>query len=103
LLAAISLTICAVCTYAALPTFWTLPTAFLTGSAAAAGIALVNSIGNIGGFVGPDVMGRLTKANGTPTLGLAFLSGCYVIAGLVTLILGHDRRIEMAGSIRPAQ
>ena len=103
LLALIALTICAVCTYAALPTFWALPTAFLTGTAAAAGIALVNSIGNLGGFVGPDMMGRLTKAYGAPTLGLVFLSGCYVVAGLVTLILGHDRRMEMAGSIEPAE
>ena len=51
--AALALTICAMGIYAGLPTFWTLPTGFLTGSAAAGGIALINSIGNLGGFVGP--------------------------------------------------
>jgi MFS family permease len=58
-LAALALTLAAVCTYAALPTFWTLPTAFLTGSAAAAGIALVNSIGNLGGLRRPYLLGWL--------------------------------------------
>jgi MFS transporter, ACS family, tartrate transporter len=103
LLAAFAVTVCAVCTYAALPTFWTLPTAFLTGTAAAAGIALVNSIGNIGGFVGPYVMGSLTKAYGAPTLGLVFLACCYVMAGVVTFLVGHDRNMEMAGSVSPAE
>jgi MFS family permease len=51
-LAAVALTICAMGVYAALTTFWTLPTGFLTGSAAAGGIALINSIANLGGFAG---------------------------------------------------
>ncbi len=94
-LAAVAVTLCAVCTYAALPTFWTLPTAFLTGTAAAGGIALVNSIGNLGGFVGPFLVGWLSDLTGAPTLGLAALAACYVVAGALTLILGHDRRVEM--------
>src|SRR6516164_5695231 len=52
-LAAVALTICAMGIYPATATFWTLPTGFLTGSAAAGGIALINSIGNLGGFIGP--------------------------------------------------
>jgi ACS family tartrate transporter-like MFS transporter len=43
---------------AMLPTFWTLPTGFLTGPAAAGGIALINSVANIGGFFGPTILGR---------------------------------------------
>ena len=39
------------------PTFWALPTAMLTGSAAAGGIALINAVGNLGGFLGPYLMG----------------------------------------------
>jgi nitrate/nitrite transporter NarK len=101
LLAATAVTICAVCTYAALPTFWTLPTAFLTGTAAAGGIALVNSIGNLGGFVGPFLVGWLTDTTGAPTLGLAALAACYVMAGALMLILGHDRRVEMSGGAAP--
>jgi ACS family tartrate transporter-like MFS transporter len=102
-LAAAAVTLCAVGTYAALPTFWTLPTAFLTGTAAAGGIALVNSIGNIGGFVGPYVVGWLSERTGTPTLGLAMLGGCYVLAGAVTLLLGHDGSVETAAAISPPE
>ena len=43
---------------------WTLPTGFLTGSAAAGGIALINSIGNLGGFVGPYAIGWIKDATG---------------------------------------
>jgi MFS family permease len=101
-LAAAAVTLCALCTYAALPTFWTLPTAFLTGTAAAGGIALVNSIGNLGGFVGPSFLGWLQDRTGAPTLGLVALAGCYVMAGILTLVLGHDRSAEMPGAA-PAQ
>jgi MFS family permease len=99
--AAIAVTVCAVCTYAALPTFWTLPTAFLTGTAAAGGIALVNSVGNLGGFVGPFLVGWLKDLTGAPTLGLAGLAACYVMAGALTLILGHDQGIETPGAANP--
>jgi ACS family tartrate transporter-like MFS transporter len=52
-------------TFCALPAFWTLPAALLTGPAAAAGIALVNSIGNVGGFVGPTLIGYLKETTGS--------------------------------------
>src|SRR3984893_4048050 len=97
-LAAIALIVCAMGTYAALPTFWTLPTAFLTGSAAAGGIALIKSIGNLGGFVSPYAIGWIKDATGSTTLGLVALAACYMLAGLVTLLLGHDSQIEMAAS-----
>ena len=95
LLAGIAVTACAVATYAALPTFWTLPTAFLTGTAAAGGIALINSIGNIGGFAGPYAVGWLKDATGGTTAGLLALAAAYVLAGVVTLLVGHDRKVEM--------
>jgi D-galactonate transporter len=95
-LAALAVTICAIATYAALPTFWALPTAFLTGTAAAGGIALINSIGNIGGFAGPYAVGWLKDATGGTTAGLVALAACYVMAGVVTLIVGHDRKVEIA-------
>ena len=47
-----------------LPTFWSLPTAFLSGAAAAGGIALINSVGNLGGFFGPNVIGQLQVQHG---------------------------------------
>jgi nitrate/nitrite transporter NarK len=83
---------------AANATFWTLPTGFLTGSAAAGGIALINSIGNLGGFVGPYAIGWIKDATGEITLGLVVLAAGPLMAGVVTLLMGHDSKIEMAGS-----
>jgi MFS family permease len=98
ILAAAALTVSAMGVYAALPTFWTLPTGFLTGSAAAGGIALINSIGNLGGFVGPYAIGWIKDATGETTLGLVALAACSIMAGVVLLLMGHDSKMEMAGS-----
>jgi nitrate/nitrite transporter NarK len=95
---AVALTICAMGVYAALATFWTLPTGFLTGSAAAGGIALINSIGNLGGFVGPYAIGWIKDATGETTLGLVVLAAGPIMAGVVTFLMGHDSKMEMAGS-----
>jgi MFS family permease len=97
-LAAVALTICVMGIYAALATFWTLPTGFLTGSAAAGGIALINSIGNLGGFVGPYIIGWIKDATGETTLGLMVLAAGPIMAGVVTFLMGHDSEIERAGS-----
>jgi nitrate/nitrite transporter NarK len=70
--------------------FWSLPTAFLSGTAAAAGIALVNSIGNVGGFVGPTVMGFLRQRTQGFEAGLVALAGTLVIAGALALSLPED-------------
>src|SRR5271154_5917764 len=64
------LSICAIGLFAIAPLFWTLPTAFLSGTAAAGGIALINSVGNLGGFVGPYAMGVVRDATGSFTIGL---------------------------------
>jgi nitrate/nitrite transporter NarK len=92
----LALTICAMGVYAALATFWTLPTGFLTGSAAAGGI--VNSIGNLGGFVGPYAIGWIKNASGEITLGLVVLAAGPIMAGVVTFLMGHDLKMEIAGS-----
>jgi len=98
LLAAVALTISAMGLYAANTTFWTLPTGFLTGSAAAGGIALINSIGNLGGFGGPYAIGWIKDATGETTLGLVVLAAGPIMAGVVTVVMGHDSKLEMAGS-----
>ena len=72
--------------------------AFLTGSAAAGGIALINSIGNLGGFVGPYAIGWIKDATGEITLGLVVLAAAPIMAGVATFLMGHDSKIEMAGS-----
>ena len=51
--------------FALLPVSWALPTAFLSGAAAASGIAIINSIGNLAGFAGPYAMGALEQATGS--------------------------------------
>lgn len=82
-----AVTVCAVGVCAALPTFWALPTNFLTGAAAAGGIALINSLGNVSGFVGPYVTGWLRDWTGTQRAGLWVVGICMVSAALVVLRL----------------
>ena len=60
--------------------FWTIPPRFLTGLAAAGGLAFINSIGTAGGFVGPYVMGWLTDETGSFTAGLAAMAGFLLVA-----------------------
>jgi D-galactonate transporter len=80
--------------FAMLPVFWTLPTAFLTGTAAAGGIALVNSIGNLSGYVGPQVIGLIKDKTGGYDGGLWFLAACAFGAGVIVLLLGHKPEFE---------
>jgi ACS family tartrate transporter-like MFS transporter len=73
--------------YGAFPVFWALPTTFLAGTAAAAGLALINSLGNLAGYVGPQVVAWLTTGNGNFSralfaLGLSMLTPAVVVLGL---------------------
>jgi ACS family tartrate transporter-like MFS transporter len=68
--------------------FWSTPTQFLTGQAAAAGIALVTVIANVGSFAGPTLIGVLKAKTGTHTAAFALLGGLAVIAALLALNLG---------------
>nr|WP_320161907.1 MFS transporter [uncultured Methanoregula sp.] len=67
--------------------FWTLPSVFLTGAAAAIGIAVVNSIGNIGGFVGPSLMGGIVGITGSTESGLVIIGACLVLCSILTLLV----------------
>jgi D-galactonate transporter len=80
--------------FAVLPVFWTLPTSFLSGAGAAAGIAAVNSIGNLGGYFGPQVFGWLKDSTGSEFAGMAFLAVCALIGAGIALALGHDPALE---------
>jgi sugar phosphate permease len=73
--------------HAYLPVFWTHPTSYLTASAAATVIGLINSIGNLGGYFGPKVVGELRTRSGSFETGLWFLVGCILIAGLLATML----------------
>jgi MFS transporter, ACS family, tartrate transporter len=81
----IALTIAMVGFYATLGPFWSLPTAFLAGTGAAAGLALVNSIGNIAGFAGAYIIGLLREATGSFSAALLFLAAALALGGLMAL------------------
>jgi ACS family tartrate transporter-like MFS transporter len=66
----------------------------LTGSAAAGGIALINSIGNLGGFVGPYLIGLFKDLTGSFAGGLYLLAGFILLSAVIVLALGHDTRLE---------
>jgi MFS transporter, ACS family, tartrate transporter len=73
--------------YGSLPVFWTLPTTFLAGTAAAAGLALINSLGNLAGYVGPQVVAWLTGGSGNYSpallaLGVSMLTPAVVVIAL---------------------
>jgi len=80
--------------FAVLPVFWTFPTAFLSGAGAAAGIAAVNSIGNLGGYFGPQAFGLLRDHTGSDVVGLVFLAGCAVVGMVIVLLLGYNPAIS---------
>jgi ACS family tartrate transporter-like MFS transporter len=85
------------------PVFWTLPTAFLSGAGAAAGIAAINSIGLLGGYVGPGIFGQLRDWTGTEFAGLTFLSGCPIVGIALLLVLGHNASLERPAQAAPAE
>ncbi|HEX7810291.1 MAG TPA: MFS transporter [Burkholderiales bacterium] len=70
--------------YGSRPSFWPMPSLFLTGTAAAAGIALINSLGNLGGYVGPMIVGWIKDSTQSFEMALYFLAGCAFASGLVT-------------------
>jgi ACS family tartrate transporter-like MFS transporter len=76
--------------------FWPLPASFLTGASAAAGIAAINSLGNLSGFAGPFAMGYLKDLTGNFTVGLLLLAGCAVVGAAVVMSLRIDVRREQA-------
>jgi D-galactonate transporter len=80
--------------FSILPVFWTLPTSFLSGAGAAAGIAAVNSIGNLGGYVGPQIFGLLKTATQEDSAGLVFLAMVAAAGGLLVWMLGHNPELE---------
>jgi ACS family tartrate transporter-like MFS transporter len=73
--------------HAFFPSFWAMPTAFLTEAAAAATIGLINSFGNLGGFLGPYTVGYLKTRTGSFRGGLACLAVSMIVSGLLVLTL----------------
>ena len=78
--------------------FWALTTTFLTGTAAAGGIALINSVGNLGGFFGPRFVGKLKDQTGSDFAALLLLGGCLLGMSILTLTVRKTARANSAAN-----
>ena len=96
------LTVAAIGVFCIFGVFWTLPTAWLSGTAAAGAIALINSIGNLAGFGGPYLIGWVKEATGSTSTGLLVLAVLPLIGGLLVFFGGHESKAEFASSEKAA-
>jgi ACS family tartrate transporter-like MFS transporter len=77
-----------------IPTFWSLPSAMLTGVAAAGGLAMINAVGNLGGWLGPSIYGLVKDATGSADIGLLCLAVGPLVTAIAVVLAGHDPRLE---------
>ncbi len=77
-----------------LPAFWSLPSLFLTEAAAAGSIGLINSVGNLGGGLGPYVLGWVKKATGSFQNGILFLATSMVVSATIIMLLGVGHQVQ---------
>jgi sugar phosphate permease len=80
------------------PVFWAVPTRFLSESAAAASIGLINAVGNLGGFVGPMVIGYLANRTHSFSPGLLYLVASLFVSGALMLAVGRQAPVESIAS-----
>jgi MFS transporter, ACS family, tartrate transporter len=80
--------------FSVLPVFWSIPAAFLSGAAAAVGMAYINSIGNVAGFAGPFIMGWIKDVTGSFDGGLLVTAAVSIVAAMATLCLSYDPQLE---------
>ena len=92
-----ALTVATAAVMSAVSCFWSLPTGILSGTAAAAGIAWINSVGNLAGYVSPMVVGKIRDATHSMTLALSVLSVSVLIAGLLVVYVTSIKPREVAG------
>lgn len=90
----VALSAAAVGLYASMPLFWTIPTRYLSGKAAAGGIALINSLALIGGFVSPTVLGFAKAATGSINIGIYVFAGVLCVGALVLLVAMPERLLK---------
>jgi ACS family tartrate transporter-like MFS transporter len=92
----VSLAMVAIGVCSTLAPFWAIPPTFLAGTAAAGGIALINAVGNLGGFAGPYAVGWALQATGSYAGGMAILSASMAVAAVLVVALGRFRRFVFA-------
>jgi nitrate/nitrite transporter NarK len=83
-IAVITVTACSI--FAALPNFWTVPSRFLTGAAAAAGIALINTVGNLAGFAAGYITGALKDLTGGYVVPMMFCVGALMLLSAILMV-----------------
>jgi MFS transporter, ACS family, tartrate transporter len=89
---------------AAKPPFWSMPTLFLSSTAAAAGIGLINSVGSsFGGTLGQMVIGKLRDMSGSYASGLYFVSATLAIAAVIAVLLGQQKTVEAKDAVAPSR
>jgi MFS family permease len=86
------ITVTAMAIFAALPNFWTLPTQFLTGAAAAAGVALINTIGNVAGFSAGFITGALKDVTGDYIVPLFVVGGFMFLSAILMVVLARNTK-----------
>jgi MFS transporter, ACS family, tartrate transporter len=94
------LVLAAIGTYAPMSVWWSYPTTFLSGSAAAGAIGLINSTGNLGGFFGPSITGWMRQQSGSFAGAMLYLAASLAAAGLLVLTLKRDRPAAMSSGAR---
>ena len=96
ILSLVFISITAIGVYSAMGTWWSVPTTFLTGAAAAGATALINSIANLGGYLGPYMLGVIKQNTGSTDAGYFALGAMLFISGAVMLTLPKKTAIEKA-------
>ncbi len=96
--------VAAVGIYGSRPSFWPMPSLFLSGAAAAVGMALINSIGNLGGYVGPFIVGWIKDSTKSFEMALYFLAACALLSAVIALLAPRStdtRRVLAAHTAKP--
>jgi MFS transporter, ACS family, tartrate transporter len=93
--------------YGSRASFWPMPSIFLTGTAAAGAIALINATGNLGGYVGPFIVGWIKDSTGSFEIGLYFLAACSLACAVITFFAvraaGEQASPKHGGAAQPAE
>jgi ACS family tartrate transporter-like MFS transporter len=97
ILASISMCLFGATLFAYVPVFWTHPNFRLTATSAAFAIGLINSLGNLGGYFGPKIVGELKSSSGKYESGLWFMAGCVFLAGLLAILLTKPKNHPAPG------
>lgn len=93
-IAALAVAACGI--FSAIPQAWGLATRFVTGGAAAAGIALINSIGNLSGFVGPWAIGWIKDSTGSTASGILLLAAFLVLGAVLVVVVSRRGAVPLA-------